>query len=272
MVCNVKLTFFHDSNQKSPFVEPFVNQSGQEWTRVDFCGCKPDAIWLLSLGYLAGSPVAPQTAFSLLLLIFHNYLWNHCHIGALPFTTALTQFLEPRSQRLNVRGKKHVRSNPDIIPLFNWQFYDDFLLLLQARNMRKPFTAAVDLYCRLEEESNAVVFQILKLSKQQVLASTTCPACFGPQLLDTSVYPTTTRNCLVVCLDGNFQHRHHTKASRNHQALWTPAIFLKQSEVDHAVHLIWEREEANTPPDQVFYRLKNSCIWFDCWFFFIMVF
>ncbi|PLW34848.1 hypothetical protein PCASD_15070 [Puccinia coronata f. sp. avenae] len=104
--------------------------------------------------------------------------------------------------------------------------------------MRKPFTAAADLYRRLEEESDAVVFQILKFSKQQVLAFVTCPACFGPQSLDTSLYPTTTRDRLVVCLDGNFQHRHHTKASRNHEALRTPAIFLEQSKVDHAVHLI----------------------------------
>ncbi|PLW04909.1 hypothetical protein PCANC_28622 [Puccinia coronata f. sp. avenae] len=153
--------------------------------------------------------------------------------GALPFTTALTQFLEPRSQRLNARGKKH------------------------ARNMRKPFTAAADLYRRLEEESDAVVFQILKFSKQQVLAFVTCPACFGPQSLDTSLYPTTTRDCLVVCLDGNFQHRHHTKASRNHEALRTPAIFLEQSEVDHATNQCTESHKAADDK-------RNESTWKGC--------
>jgi hypothetical protein len=83
--------------------------SGQRRATIEFCKCTHDAVRLLYLGYLAGSPVQPQTAFSIPLLTFHNHLWNNCHIGALPFTTALTQFLEPRSQRLFAR--KHNRQN-----------------------------------------------------------------------------------------------------------------------------------------------------------------
>ncbi|PLW18948.1 hypothetical protein PCASD_22741 [Puccinia coronata f. sp. avenae] len=123
--------------------------------------------------------------------------------------------------------------------------------------MRKPFTAAADLYRRLEEESDAVVFQILKFSKQQVLAFVTCPACFGPQSLNTSLYPPTTRDRLVVCLNGNFQHRHHTKASRNHKALWTPAIFLEQSEVDHATDQCTESHKAADDK-------RNESTWKGC--------
>jgi hypothetical protein len=75
---------------------------------VPFCRCTPDAIRLLQTGFLAASPVKPQTCFSLRLLIFHNSLWNHCHIGASPFTAALTEWLEPRSERLTVRHQKRV--------------------------------------------------------------------------------------------------------------------------------------------------------------------
>ncbi|KNE87350.1 hypothetical protein PSTG_19268, partial [Puccinia striiformis f. sp. tritici PST-78] len=82
-------------------------------------------------------------------------------MGAFPFTTALNQWLEPRSQRLRVRQGKH-------------------------------------------------------LSKQAILASQTCPACFGPQPTNLSDYPANIRGQLCVCLDGNFQHRHQINASRDH--------------------------------------------------------
>ncbi|EHS63459.1 uncharacterized protein PGTG_21590 [Puccinia graminis f. sp. tritici CRL 75-36-700-3] len=184
-----------------------VDIYAQRRVGINFCSCTPDAIRLLQLGYLAGSPIHPQTAFSLPLLIFHNHLWNNCHVGALPFTVAMTQFLEPRSQRLHARNHQH------------------------ARDLRKPFTAA--------------------LTDQKILASLSCPACFGPQPLSTSMYPETTRDRLVVCLDGNFQHRHHSKASQNHEQLCTPKIFLGQAEVDQATCLIREREMKDNTPEQV---------------------
>ncbi|PLW27608.1 hypothetical protein PCASD_21014, partial [Puccinia coronata f. sp. avenae] len=72
------------------------------------------------------------TAFSLPLLLFYNNLWNNCDTGALPFMTAHTRFVKLGSQRLNVPGKTG------------------------ARNMHQPFSAAVDMYRRLEEILNAL--------------------------------------------------------------------------------------------------------------------
>ncbi|PLW29771.1 hypothetical protein PCASD_17483 [Puccinia coronata f. sp. avenae] len=194
---------YNDSNQicqceKTYRMVDMVDIRGQKRVKVDFCRCQPDSIRLLSLGYLAGSPISPQTAFLLPLLIFYDSLWTHCH----------------------------------------------------PRNLRKPFTAAVDMYRQLQEQSKLLLFQVLKLNRQQVLACQTCPACFGPHRLDDSVYPATTRNRLVVCLDGNFQHRHHTKASQNHEELQIPSIFLHQSEVDNAARLIREKEQAGNTPEQ----------------------
>ncbi|POW16549.1 hypothetical protein PSTT_01359 [Puccinia striiformis] len=158
-----------------------VDLHAQDHIRLRFCGCTPDAIRLLRCGNLAGSPVVPQTAFSLPLLIFHNSL-------------------------LHAKKRQH------------------------ARDMRRPFTAAVDMYRQLERISESVVFSGLGLQPQQILANLTCPACFGPQPLNTSAYPETTCNRLCVCLDANFQQHHHIKASRNHKQLRTPRIFLAQEQ------------------------------------------
>ncbi|KNE93607.1 hypothetical protein PSTG_13056 [Puccinia striiformis f. sp. tritici PST-78] len=170
-----------------------VDLHAQDHIRLRFCGCTPDAIRLLRCGNLAGSPVVPQTAFSLPLLIFHNSL-------------------------LHAKKRQH------------------------ARDMRRPFTAAVDMYRQLERISESVVFSGLGLQPQQILANLTCPACFGPQPLNTSAYPETTCNRLCVCLDANFQQHHHIKASRNHKQLRTPRIFLAQEQVDQTTEMIQKKK------------------------------
>ncbi|KAA1067628.1 hypothetical protein PGT21_011815 [Puccinia graminis f. sp. tritici] len=209
-----------------PRVVDLVDIRGQQRQTIRFCACTPDGVRLLQHGYLAGSPVKPQTAFSLPLLIFHNHLWNNCNIGTLPFTTALTSWLEPRSQRLCVRKGKH------------------------ARQMRKPFTAAVDLFRQLEEKTTKVIFSSLQLTEQQTLACTSCPSCFGPPPANPLDYPEITRNRLIVCLDGNFQHRHQTNSSRNYERLRTPRVFLKQSTVDKVAQEIRAKEAEGMTPEQ----------------------
>ncbi|KAA1134187.1 hypothetical protein PGTUg99_031640 [Puccinia graminis f. sp. tritici] len=186
-----------------------------------------DGVRLLQQGYLAGSPVKPQTAFSLPLLIFHNSLWNHCHIGAQPFTLALNDWLEPRSQRLCAPKGKH------------------------PRQLRKPFSAAVDMFRQLEEKRKKSIFSVLGLSNQEVLASSSCPACFGPQPPNLSDYTANMRNRLIVCLDGNFQHRHQIKASRNHEKLRTPQFFISQADVDIVSQEIRHQEAQGMTPEQV---------------------
>ncbi|OAV99455.1 hypothetical protein PTTG_06648 [Puccinia triticina 1-1 BBBD Race 1] len=198
----------------------------QKRTSVEFCNCTYDAVRLLRLGYLAGSPLKPQTAFLLPLLIFHNSLWNNCTIGISPFTTALTEFLEPHSERLFVKGKNH------------------------ARDIRKPFSAAVDLFRSLENQSDDLMDQALGLTEKEKLAKKSCPACFGPKPPNNSDYPESTRDRLIVCLDGNFQHRHHSKASRDHETIQTPSIFLPEGAVERMTREIRHMEVVNKPPAQ----------------------
>ncbi|KNZ63353.1 hypothetical protein VP01_1155g1 [Puccinia sorghi] len=96
-----------------------------------------------------------------------------------------------------------------------------------ARELQKPFSAAVDLYRVLENMTDDVITSVLKSEPQEILAFKTCPACFGPRPANLSDYPLPTRDQLIFCLDGNFQHRHH---SWDYRPLQTPHIFLQPSE------------------------------------------
>ncbi|KNE87032.1 hypothetical protein PSTG_19595 [Puccinia striiformis f. sp. tritici PST-78] len=59
------------------------------------------------------------------------------------------------------------------------------------------------------------------------------------------------QNRLEVCLDGNFQHRHQSKAGRNHLPVVTPRIFLKQSYVDKVSREIIDAETVDMTPEQI---------------------
>ncbi|KAA1103498.1 hypothetical protein PGT21_019702 [Puccinia graminis f. sp. tritici] len=202
-----------------------VDIIGQQRVKLPFCRCTPDAVRLLQQGYLAGSPMQPQTAFSMRLMIFHNDLWNHCHIGSMPFTLALQDWLEPRSGRLFAKNSK----NP--------------------RELRKPFSSAVDMFRELNDMSHSLVMSSLQLSEQQRLACVSCPACFGPQPPNANQYPTATRDSLILCLDGNFQHRHHAKASRD-EAIRSHRFFIQPNEVENMKAEIRIKEMENKPPAQ----------------------
>ncbi|PLW37595.1 hypothetical protein PCASD_09036 [Puccinia coronata f. sp. avenae] len=72
----------------------------------------------------------------------------------------------------------------------------------------------------------------MSLTKQQKLARDSCPACFGPTL------PTDSQP-LIICLNGNFQHRHHFAASKNYLELTTPGKFIHPdaiSQIDKTIH------------------------------------
>jgi hypothetical protein len=108
---------------------------------------------------------------------------------------------------------------------------------------------AVDLYCRLNDMTESLVMAALKLNEQQKLAAVACPACFGPTPPNSEQYPEITRNRLIICLDSNFQHRHHTKASCK-EVIRTPRIFLEQSEVDSMLADICLAEIRHKPSAQ----------------------
>ncbi|PLW19178.1 hypothetical protein PCASD_20547 [Puccinia coronata f. sp. avenae] len=200
-----------------------VDLLGQHRRQMNFCRCTHNIVWLLQQGYLAGSPVQPQTAFSMQLMIFHNNMWNHCHVGAMPFTEALREWLERHSPNQKIH---------------------------QPRDLRKPFSVAVDFLRHLNNMTDSLVMKALKLNKQEKLAVNACPACFGPTPPNSDQYPETMRNQLVICLDGNLQHRHHTKASRE-EVIRTPDLFLEQREVDAMLGDICLAEIRHQLPSQL---------------------
>jgi hypothetical protein len=79
-------------------------------------------------------------------------------------------------------------------------------------------------------------------TQQDVLAQRSCPACFGSALPDPSQPPDTCN--IFICLDGNFQHRHHERASKNHLPLQIPDLFLDPSEISAADAYILRQEQA----------------------------
>ncbi|KAA1080941.1 hypothetical protein PGT21_025947 [Puccinia graminis f. sp. tritici] len=207
-----------------------VDIYGQRRANIKFFSCTSDALRLVQMGYLPGSPIRPVTAFSLPLLILYDCLWNNCHIGAMPFTIALKQYLEPRSQRLTVKNAKH------------------------ARDLRKPFSAAVDLYRELNDRTENMISRIMRLDDQTIMACRSCPACFGPAPENLRDYTHLKENKLIVCLDGNFQHRHHSKASRDYERIHTPSLFISQSEVDAMTAKIRDIELRKKPQNK-----KDRC-------------
>lgn len=63
--------------------------------KVQFCPCQPDQVRLIQMGYIGGSPMQPECAYSLRLLRLHDNLWKNCSVRTQPFTQALEDFHRP---------------------------------------------------------------------------------------------------------------------------------------------------------------------------------
>ncbi|KAH9807979.1 hypothetical protein DFH28DRAFT_1088460 [Melampsora americana] len=123
--------------------------------KISFCKtCDPsDLVRLLLMGYIGASPVRPETAFSVRLMVHHHAMWLRCA----------------------------------------W---------------REPFGAAIDAYRAILLQIRTLEHQKLGLSELGILAAN-CPKCFGPPVGVTRPEEPD----LVICIDGNFQHRRHAAAS-----------------------------------------------------------
>ncbi|PLW16317.1 hypothetical protein PCASD_18708 [Puccinia coronata f. sp. avenae] len=178
----------------------------QKRIRQRFCKCTPDIVRLLALGYVASSPVRPKTAFSVRLLKFHNLAWQWCNVATLPFTELLSRWVEEHSGKLHFTDKR--------------------------RDLRKNLSASVDIFRTLLLMTSEVVNRSLCLTKTETLARTNCAGCFGPTSPeDTHTPRSSVKDSLVVCLDGNFQHRHNAKAGAS-APLSIPPVFLEPERVD----------------------------------------
>lgn len=88
---------------------------------------------------------------------------------------------------------------------------------------------------------------------QDRLAQRTCPACFGRPLPGS--LPNQDSGKIHLCLDGNFQHRHHARAEKGHLALQTPVLFIPPEELQRTNEQICESEINLRKSDQA----KDKC-------------
>ncbi|OAV85749.1 hypothetical protein PTTG_30297 [Puccinia triticina 1-1 BBBD Race 1] len=209
-----------ESHQKKTRPVDLVDLLGQQRKMISFCLCTPDPVQIMAHGYLASTPIFPQTAFSLRLLNFYDLLWNLCNAAATPFAEVLRRWNESISMRLY--NKKETK----------------------PRDLRRTLIAAIDVYRLLLAKHRTVVETFSSDCPQDILAQRSCPACFGAALpVANPTQPADTQE-IFVCLDGNFQHRHHERASKNHLPLQTPDMFLKPEEIDAAERNIISHEQA----------------------------
>jgi hypothetical protein len=90
-----------------------------------------------------------------------------------------------------------------------------------------------------------LVQTVTSTTKQDILAQRSCPACFGESFPVTNPTQPTDNSKVFVCLDGNFQHRHHERASKNYVALEDQPLFIKPDELELANSQILEGERSN---------------------------
>ncbi|EGG01213.1 uncharacterized protein MELLADRAFT_92677 [Melampsora larici-populina 98AG31] len=136
---------------------------------------------LIYMGFIGGSPTYPKTAFSIRLLRFFHILWKFCTVRIGPFARALDEFLDAFCALILTKSE-------------------------QPRQWHTPLYWAVDTYREMLSMTELAMDAVLNLTPLDKVA-VNCPSCFGPpiQLEAEPLEPD-----IVVCMDGNFQHRHAT--------------------------------------------------------------
>jgi RNase P subunit RPR2 len=118
---------------------------------------------------------------------------------------------------------------------------------IQRRELRQCFLAAVDIFHTMLLKTRETVDSALQLTKTQIQARWSCPGCFGPNSPEDTYQPrSSVKDLLVVCLDGNFQHRYSTKAGLA-APLVIPPIFLETERVDQVWELITNLADTDEP-------------------------
>ncbi|KAH9815796.1 hypothetical protein DFH28DRAFT_1082087 [Melampsora americana] len=162
-----------------------VDLTSRRRVKVSFCKyCDlSDPVRLLQMGYIASSPSQPRTAFSVRLLVHHHNQWVRYAVPTHAFCEGLDESLDSHNPVILTH-----KGNP--------------------RDWRQPFTVSVDAFRALNNQIRELEYQKLQLTELGKLAAN-CPKCFGPPIGNTR--PEEPQ--VLVCLDGNFQHKRHAKAS-----------------------------------------------------------
>ncbi|OAV94301.1 hypothetical protein PTTG_27036 [Puccinia triticina 1-1 BBBD Race 1] len=198
---------------------------GQKRAKFVFCSCTPDPVRLLANGYLSSTPIFPQTAFSVRLLNFYNLLWNFCNVHTTSFCKTLQRWNESISMKLSVKTSS------------------------KPRELRRNLAASIDVYRNLKSMQRNLVHTVTSTNKQDILAQRSCPACFGVTL------PSSDTNKVFICLNGNFQHRHHKRASKNYVEIKNQTFFIPPEDIETSNVEIREAEIAK----RVSQKAKDNC-------------
>ncbi|EGF98641.1 uncharacterized protein MELLADRAFT_79633 [Melampsora larici-populina 98AG31] len=177
-----------------------------------FCSCMPRPVRLLHYGYIASSTQFPHTAFSIPLLQFHHHLWNQTVVSSTGFLGALIAFLNSRTDGVDTDAQTKNTSNK---------------LLIHNRDLRRQFSHSVNTYRSIMLCTKRIYSEGLKLSNAQLLADR-CARCFGPAINEKKISPQ--EPDVIIALDGNFQHRHYTRSSKDNPTEEEyPNLFVKPS-------------------------------------------
>ncbi|KAL9937003.1 hypothetical protein V8E36_004238, partial [Tilletia maclaganii] len=203
---------------------------------------------LVEAGLFPATPSRVQAAFSFGVLNFFHSLQGTARLGAMNFVSALLAFH---------RGGTTVVESSASIP-------SQDVIRRQLRSASVWF-AAVKARCSAQVPSAASLPKPVDtpvLGEDHLAASlrelaARCPACFGglqrsnavpATTTDAQVSPTSGPPQLIVCLDGNFQH----KRRRKRDAVWRnplpPDFFLSDQQVAHAREQ-FERNTVELGPD-----------------------
>ncbi|KAH9824029.1 hypothetical protein DFH28DRAFT_1077851 [Melampsora americana] len=191
-------TFHEQKEIGSCYLPPTWGPYGRLGQEILF-SCMSRPVRLLHHGYIASSTQFPKTAFSIPLVQFHHQLWNKTVVPSTGFVNALFKFLISQSNRTNTNMKRQINQNRILI----------------HQDLRRQFT-----HSRIYTEG-------LNHSNAQLLADR-CARCFGPAINEKKISPQ--EPDVIVALDGNFQHRHYTKSSKDNPTEEEfPNIFIKPS-------------------------------------------
>ncbi|KAH9813458.1 hypothetical protein DFH28DRAFT_896569 [Melampsora americana] len=175
---------------------------------VTFCNCTSDQVRLVRKGYIGGSPVYPETAYSIRLLRFHHILWKYCTVRTQGFALALDEFLDASNVLILAEGSN------------------------KPRRWRRTFSLAIDAYRHMLRLEDKLSIKSLKMTPLEQLAKN-CPRCFGP-LQDYAIDNNDQDEAhYVVCVDGNFQHRRHKAASQEYKEneIMIPSLFIDPKKI-----------------------------------------
>ncbi|KAH9806840.1 hypothetical protein DFH28DRAFT_905432 [Melampsora americana] len=97
------------------------------------------------------------------------------------------------------------------------------------RDLTQPFSSTTHLYSRILVLSKCIVNHGLQLTSKDLWAGR-CGRCFGPKMNE--IKESDNEPDIIVCMDGNFQHRHNKLASKdNPDESHYPDIFVRPSEI-----------------------------------------